>query len=1064
MMGWFRICLMACLIIRPAHAVADDVDLFLGPSVMQGESVNVLILLDNSSNWARKSAAGTSVLESVRTALAEVLRGTADRSINVGLMLYAEGGEGNGSGGYLRAAIRPMTAVSAERYARQVEELDVHDDRGVDGQFALAQAEAYLYFSGGEATSGAGRQKTDGLSEACVTTAGVSSPPACPAVSHGSAADTAVWTLPGVAIDGGRYLSPDDDATCSTNLFLFISHGPNRGGATASQRSQVLLSQLSGNTVSMGLNRSAGGGDISTQWSRFMAQSRHSITTHIIDVAPGQTEADRVWSERLKGIADVASGKYMRTDGTVSDVRLAIRRAIADATTMNAAIAPVALPASAHTRGLFLNQVFMGQFRPDEYGRLRWPGNLKQYRLGLHSAAGVKRLSLLDADQRPALDDESGRVRDCARSYWTPVSPDTYWNYLTRSQGRGECTASAQEPGSNVPDGAVVEKGGQAYVGRGGERYASAVSASRVVKTTAATFCGGETGVACRLDDFNTSNAMLTAERLGASSTAERTHYISWARGADTEDEDGDGNVDEYRPSLHGDVVHSQPVALDYSTVPDEQRVIVLYGSNDGLLRAINGDRGIAHNGSGKGVPILPGAEFWVFMPAEFHSRIGRLLRNDIQDGGPLSGKVYGPDGPLTTWQSDAGRHYLSMAMRRGGRAVYGFDITETDSPVLLWHLGCSSNSTDSGSCATGWEDVGQTWSPLQPAWQRGAPSPYLIMGGGYDNCEDMAAPAAGEKHACEQATAGNAIYVLDAMTGAIVARFETERAVPGRVTIVPRADGDRNISYAYAADTGGNVYRLSGPSGEAIGDTPPTRWLLTPIASLGCGHKAGEVCSDRRKFLSGPDVVRIPGAARYAILLGSGDKEKQGAAVDTALLEDNYFFALVDAPADPAWLESERATCNADLICADSLPQVALDPETLPSASIGKNGNSIKGWKLKLRKGEQVVSAALTVNDKVHFSTHRPDSAQPASCSTNQGIATRYSVDYRLGKGELTDIPGGGLLPMPVAGRVELEDGDIAPFCIGCGGKHAIGGDIELDLPAEAPRPGGRVYWKIGE
>ena len=44
-------------------------------------------------------------------------------------------------------------------------------------------------------------------------------------------------------------------------------------------------------------------------------------------------------------------------------------------------IASVSLPVSVNTQGTYLNQVFVGMFRPDGDAAPRWYGNLKQYKL-----------------------------------------------------------------------------------------------------------------------------------------------------------------------------------------------------------------------------------------------------------------------------------------------------------------------------------------------------------------------------------------------------------------------------------------------------------------------------------------------------------------------------------------------------------------------------------------------------------------------------------------------------------------------------------------------------------
>ena len=50
---------------------------------------------------------------------------------------------------------------------------------------------------------------------------------------------------------------------------------------------------------------------------------------------------------------------------------------------MNSVFASASLPVSVNTQGTFLNQVYIGVFRPDADALPRWPGNLKQYKLGI---------------------------------------------------------------------------------------------------------------------------------------------------------------------------------------------------------------------------------------------------------------------------------------------------------------------------------------------------------------------------------------------------------------------------------------------------------------------------------------------------------------------------------------------------------------------------------------------------------------------------------------------------------------------------------------------------------
>ena len=339
------------------------------------------------------------------------------------------------------------------------------------------------------------------------------------------------------------------------------------------------------------------------------------------------------------------------------------------------------------------------------------------------------------------------------------------------AERRGECPAVPAAPVSNSPDGPVVEKGGQAYVGRGAGDYAVVTAASRRVKTTDTALCGGDTGIDCALADFNRGNPAISAALLGVVDDSDRGRYIDWARGSDTENEDGDDNRFEFRPSLHGDVIHSRPVAVDYSLDPQIPQVVVFYGGNDGLLRAINGSRSSSHNAAGSGPEVAAGGEFWSFLLPEYFSSIGRALRDVGRE------KLYGADGPLTAWESTPGRRYLAMGLRRGGRTAYGMDVSDIAVPKLVWRLGCTTPPGDNSGCAPGWEGIGETWSAMQPAFVPGREAPYLIMGGGYDHCEDHHDPVSLANHRCDSGTRGNVIYVLDAATGAIINSFATDRA-----------------------------------------------------------------------------------------------------------------------------------------------------------------------------------------------------------------------------------------------------------------------------------------------
>ena len=440
------------------------------------------------------------------------------------------------------------------------------------------------------------------------------------------------------------------------------------------------------------------------------------------------------------GSTEVGGGQYFAVNNA-DELSAAIRTVILQTQSVNSAWSSVSLPMSSNTQGVYLNQIFMGMFRPD--GRLnpRWDGNLKQYKLGRASGS----LALLDASNADAINPSTGFITSCARSYWTPASVDTYW----ADDLKGDCAAltgfnatATQLKASNFPDGNIIEKGGQAYVLR------ATTPGSRNVKTCAAVFAN-----CTELTNFSTSNSDVTSVLTPA--------LVDWARGLNNHEPDElDMGSTAMRPSVHGDVLHSRPVAVNYGTDTSPQ-VVVFYGGNDGMLRAVHGNRN-ASMVAGTAT-FAAGQELWSFMPPEFYGKIQRLYQNSppIQMAGSLipgaAPKDYGMDGPITALQSN-GRVHVYAPMRRGGRVVYAFDVTTATNPELLWKIGCPHAADDIG-CSAGFAGIGQTWSSLKVMYAQGygaGAAPLLIMGGGYDTCEDAdALTPGGRNHRCVSGSGG---------------------------------------------------------------------------------------------------------------------------------------------------------------------------------------------------------------------------------------------------------------------------------------------------------------------
>ena len=395
--------------------------------------------------------------------------------------------------------------------------------------------------------------------------------------------------LPGSALASSsatRYSSPILDS-CQKNFIIYIGNTTAGGNVAKDSNSETtesgnMLTAAGGSTTQIPISPVGDSYNYSNEWARFMkSTSPLSISTYTIDVAMAGGDPNN--SALLRSMAAEGAGKYFFINGEDATVGGEIERALnnilSEIQSVNSVFASVSLPVSVNTQGTYLNQVYIGMFRPNGDASPRWTGNLKQYKLGQVGTA----LKLLDASNAPAINNLTGFITECARSYWTPTATDAYWGFMSWPGGTTFClpTGAAADTykNSNSPDGNIVEKGAQAYMLRS--------TTARNMKT-----CGATMASCSSLVAFDSTSASTAA--LGAADATEQTALINYAKGLDTglpADENVNGvTAAEKRPSAHGDVVHSRPVAVNFGTDGSPQ-VVVFYGANDGALRAVNGNR-----------------------------------------------------------------------------------------------------------------------------------------------------------------------------------------------------------------------------------------------------------------------------------------------------------------------------------------------------------------------------------------------------------------------------------------------------------------------------------------
>ena len=1113
--------LLAAAVLPSSPAKAEDIDLY---TLGSGESTapNVLFLLDNTSNWSANNQAWSKASVSTKcsgdaTCLGYVdevfgaetslkqgqveLRALklvidklicsddadAEPAVNIGLMLMSankgsiSGADNSWVGGWIRKAVGSDCTSLKEALDDIDEQITAPAYKAAsNANYGGAMFEAFKYFGG--YTNPANAPSGSAGTPVSISAFGPDRYTAAYAHEDGDAFTSAGKTT---------YQSPITDA-CGSNYLVLVGNGfPNlEVEDNTAPKYDKMLKNLGYSGTGQVTATAANKMRYADEWAQFLANTdvhetdgQQTVVTYAVNVYNAQEDADQtalLTSIAKVGGAGTGSG-YYEVGGDLKALIDAFESIFNKILAKNSVFASASLPVSVNTQGTFLNQVFIGMFRPDANGKPRWNGNVKQYQLAVNDSGDV---FLADKNGDAALNNAgTGFLDICSTSFWTTDS-GTYWSGVPTTQTPlNACTTSSTEPTSDAPDGDIVEKGGA------GQKLRAMTPSARAVQTCTSLACTDD------LVDLDHDNVTALAEDMGV--TVPSADLVSWIRGSNIGDGPPvEGVYETYdmagsvmRPTVHGDVVHARPLAINYGT-GDTNDVVLFYGAGDGLFHAIDA------NQSGSNA----GKELWSFLAPEFLTRFERLRENSpaikyaTTTDESATPKDYFFDGTTGAYQERDStgaitKVYLYPSMRRGGRQIYAFDATtrpvagESGTyPTFEWKFGCPYlDPLNSSGCTTGATSIGQTWSAPKPIRLRSATETanplYLVFGGGYDTCED--------DDSCGASTKGQGIFVVYA-SGEKVGELATyidltaKSTEAGRVIadVVPiDVNGDGYADVLYAVDTRGNVWRtnLSNPSAT----TPytgydPDKWddFTHRIAKV--ANWSGESSTYKRKFQYAPDVVVLGGTAN--IFVGTGDREKPLPG-STAASVKNRFYALRDNYAEGAYeltvdgvtsiasptLIDDSADCDAagdtslgtgcKLLNVTTLSSWLDYSETLKSAAV-------RGWVIDLTATatpyEQVITSPVTVGGVVYFSTFQSTDAEDDSSCSNLGTARGYAVDFLTGglrKGDSAraeEFVGGGLPPSPFAGIVEI-DGEKHPVIIGgrqSGGGSALeGGKVPVNI-----------------
>jgi Tfp pilus tip-associated adhesin PilY1 len=317
----------------------------------------------------------------------------------------------------------------------------------------------------------------------------------------------------------------------------------------------------------------------------------------------------------------------------------------------------------------------------------------------------------------------------------------------------------------------------------------------------------------------------------------------------------------------------------------------------------------------------------------------------------------------------------------------------------------------------------------------------------------------------------GNAVYIIDAVRGSLVARVRgtntlplnrdgvqiTESALSNEIThadlkhsiaaaVTPiDYNGSGLIDRIYFVDVIGTVWRLDMNARDSDSDPITQNWVLSKIAVLGSDGASGSAVvnvlgtghiDNDRRFFHPVDVVRTrrpDGTAVDALMVGSGNL---AAPKETTV--KNGFFMIYDANINPLTTALSTPFTLNDLMLA-----------TNPATDVA---NDKDGWYLPLTgEGEKTASASITVDGNIRFTTVIPGSSTEAGCAPPAAIPTNklYSIDLHtplLGTG--TTITGSGLAAYQLdpyvndEGKVSIILTDGTTETLGGGSRRLTGKD----------------------
>lgn len=491
---------------------------------------------------------------------------------------------------------------------------------------------------------------------------------------------------------------------------------------------------------------------------------------------------------------------------------------------------------------------------------------------------------------------------------------------------------------------------------------------------------------------------------------------VNYLRGDRTKEVSKGGTLrDRNADTVLGDIAHSSPFY-----VKDTETVFI--GANDGMLHAFN---------------AVTGVERFAYIPSSVLNRLANISKLSFNQS-----HEYFVDGDIAVSNKSqtGGKNYLVALLGRGGKGLFGLDVSNPDTfdgSNLTWEYSPTND-----------DDLGYMLGrPIIAQLQNGTWA--VIVGNGYNSTGQKAV-----------------LYVFNLATGALIRKIDTGvggdngMATPGLIL-----DNTGKVTTAYAGDLKGNVWKFD------LSSTASSDWSIAlsgqPLftATSSSGGLQPITAPINLTLKTEPEYAGDPHAGRWFVHFGTGSNFQ---TTDPSNTDVQSWYGIIDTGTSVQRSDLLQSPAIVNAGTASGRPVRTfreIDPDDMQDK---------KGWVMNLTDpGERMVTASryykLADNTLVASSViPEEDACDPGGRGylnavnpfTGGRLANPfYDIDN---DGEYADDTLDGAYP----GSIDLGIGMPGePVLIGnrlvVGGSEGKVEDVRINPGASPATSRGRISWR---